>query len=115
MASLRSALEVGEELLRLLQSPPEAADWEAVERCLEERGHLLEAAALAMEGDPASWPPREEVERLALQQRALEAQAAQVLKALSGRSGEARAARAAMHGVARLLSGVRSRYVDERR
>jgi len=112
---LSRAIEVGEELLRLLQSPPEATDWEALERCLKERGRLLQDAVLAMEADPEAAPALEEVERLTAQQQALQSQAGQVLKALSGRSGEARAARAAMQNVTKLLSGVRSRFVDERR
>lgn len=116
MASrLSRAIEAGEELLRLLQSPPEATDWEAVERLLQERGRLLQEVAQAVEADPRSAPAKEEVDRLTAQQRALQEQAGQILKVLSGRSGDARAARAAMQNVTRLLSGVRSRFVDERR
>lgn len=109
-------MELGEEILRLMQPPLQDAALDRMEALVAERESLLKLAVETMADDPASGPDPDTFRRLVAQQRALEEQARKLMASMQASTGEMQEARQSMQAVNRILNpGVRSRWVDERR
>jgi|GEM_PF-3786166 len=109
------ALDLGDEILRLLRPPLSEEGLGRLEALLAERESILKLAMEATASDPvANGPDPDTFRRLVAQQRALEDQTRRLLANLQETSGEMQAARNKAQAVNRILNpGVRPRWVNE--
>lgn len=111
----QEALQLGEELLALLQAPLSDERLAEVERLVDRRAEVAQKAqAIFQPGDQERF--QTELAAILRQQRALESQMLRKQEEIQAATDQAQAARKQVQGVQRVLrTGPSPRWIDERR